>query len=192
MIRGHHTAIRTAEPDDAPYFQELYRGERPRSALLSRTRELVQPTIDEIREAFGPAAEKAGGGFYIVEDLTGQVRGFCALRTSQELRDSSFYAELVVMMRDPADFAGPVAHETLQWLLRRAFTEQRLNKVVTHAFECETELADWYRTSEFESNGIQRDIMYARGQWHSLETFTRYNPERFHGAAVAGAGHTES
>lgn len=185
MIRGRHTVIRTAEPDDAPAFQALYWSGEPRSALLTRTREFLFPTIDEIREAFGPAAEKAGGGFHAVEDPEGRIRAFCALRGMQDVRDTAFYAELAILFCDPADAGTPVADEMLAWLLKRAFDEQRLNKVVVHALLGETELTAWYRANGFESNGVQRDVLFAGGAWHSMETFTRPNPARY---AEAGSG----
>lgn len=177
--------IRTAEPDDAPAFQALYWSGIPRSALLTRTREYLFPTIDEIREAFGPAAEKSGGGFHAVEDREGRIRAFCTLRGLHDVRDTAFYAEVAVLFADPAEAGSPLADEILAWLLKRAFDEQRLNKVIVHALLAETDLIAWYRANGFESNGVQRDILFAGGAWHSMETFTRLNPARL---AEAGAG----
>lgn len=174
MIYGEHALIRTADSDDAPAFQALYDAEAPRTVLLSATREPMFPTREEIRELF--RRKEAASTFYVVEDTEGRIRGFCGLRTSQELRDTAFISEVILLFIDRADYKLPIANEVFEWLKHTAFGVQRLNKLIGHALDTETALADWLKSVGFESNGVQREVLFTGGQWHNMETFSLFNP----------------
>ena len=177
MIHGEFGLIRSAEPDDAIAFQNLYDPTSPRSALLSRVREFMAPTRDEVRQLFKKRNE-AGGVFYVIEDKEGIIRGFCSLRSTQELRDTAFLAEIVLLFHDYADYQSPLAQEVFDWMRESAFGEQRLNKLIAHGLEGEPALREWLRSVGFESCGIQRDVFHTAGKWQYLETFNLFNPDR--------------
>lgn len=177
MIRGDHSLIRTAEPDDGPFFQALYDPNYPRAALLTRTRDYIIPTLDEARQIFADE-HKNVGEFYAVEDLEGRVRGFCALRSSQELRNTAFLADLTLLLIDLADYETLMAHEAYEWLHRIAFVERRLNKLTTHALENETAWREFLVARGFESDGAQREVLFTQGHWHNKESLALFRAAR--------------
>ncbi len=176
MIYGEHALIRTADPDDANAFQGLYDPSFPRAALLNRIREPIFPTLDDARALFKQKPE-AGGSFYAIEDREGHVRGFCALRTTQELRDTAFLSEVIALFSDESDYDSEMASEVFAWLRQTAFGERRLNKLIAHAVASEAAFIAWLKNLGFESNGVQREVLFTGGQWHNMETFTLFNPD---------------
>lgn len=184
MIYGTHAALRTAETDDAPAFHALYADLRPRAALLTRLREVVSPTVDEIAEVL-VQADKSMGAFYVIEDREGVVRGFCALRSAQQARDATFYAELVLMFYRDDDFTSPMAEEVYEWLHRWAFIDRRYQKVMVHCIDGETALRDFLVAHGFACNGVQRDVLYTQGRWHNMEVFTLHAAEAAEAAVQA-------
>ena len=169
VIAGQHTFIRGTELDDVPAFSRLYQAGTLRAGLLDARREPVLPTRDELRELLS-RKEIADGGFYTVEDRTGEIQGFCTLRgVNSEAR----YAEFSLVLLDPALYATPLADEAAGFLYERAFVRAGLNKVVAYCLEGERELADFLRAQGFESAGVQRDVLYAQGRWHALEALCR-------------------
>ena len=175
MIYGEHALIRTADPDDAHAFQSLYDPDVPRSSLLSRTREPMFPTREEIRELF--KRKEDASTFYVVEDKEGRIRGFSALRTSQEQRDTAFLSEIILLFIDAEDYNSPIATEVFEWLKHAAFGKQRLNKLIAHTIDTEPALTAWLESVGFESNGIQREVLFTGGQWHNMQTFSLFNPD---------------
>jgi len=173
MIRGTHAAIRTAEPDDAPQFQQLYHSATPRSALLTRLREVIIPTVDELEEVF-VQSEKNSGPFYAIEDKEGTIRGFCSLRTASQMREAAFYAELVLLFLDDNDYGGALAREVYEWLHYWAFVERRMTKLIIHCLDCETALREWAVSVGFESDGVQREVLFTQGRWHNIEALTLF------------------
>jgi RimJ/RimL family protein N-acetyltransferase len=180
MIYGTHAALRTAETDDAPAFHKLYAEESPRAALLTRLREVVSPTVQEIAEVI-IQADKSMAPFYVVEDREGVVRGFCALRAAQQARDATFYAELVLLFYQEEDFFTPLAEEVYGWLHQWAFIDRRYQKIIVHCLEGENALRRFLEAHHFECNGVQREILFTQGRWHNMEVFT------LHAAAAAEA-----
>lgn len=169
MITGQHTFIRGTEQDDVPALSELYRAEILRAGLLDGRREPVMPTRDELRELLS-RKEIADGGYYTVEDASGRVRGFCSLRgLNPEVR----YAEFNLVLLDPGYYATPLADEAAAFLYERAYIRAGLRKVVAYCLEGEVELAAFLRAQGFESDGIQRDVVFAQGRWHGLEALSR-------------------
>lgn len=197
MITGDHAVIRSADPDDAVQLQRLYDSEPVRASLLDRKRELTIPTADELRELLG-RKENAGGMLLTVEDKTGVIRGFCGLRPAGL---DLAYGEIVLLLFDDGDYAVPLASETYEYLRTSAFVEKRFNKVVAHCLvrprttegvrgiplteelDGETAWRVFLLNQGFGCDGRQRDIMYAGGRWHSLESFSLFN-----GAAISGKG----
>jgi len=170
MITGASAVIRTAEPDDGAFLKAYYDPETPRSCLMDQRRELVVPTVDEIREVLAKK-EEGRSVFYAVEDLEGRVCGFCSLRGhSQEVG----YSEFIVILMDDADFSAPLATEVCAFLVRKAFFEMRLNKVLTHALGCEKAYRDYLLRHGFQSDGVQREVVFTQGRWHDLECLTLF------------------
>ncbi len=166
MITGEYGVIRTAEQDDAVALKRLYDPSQPRSALLDRKRELLVPTLDELRELLNHKESKRGV-FYTVEDRCGEVHGFCLLRGAQP---EVSYAEFVVMFFEDADYATPLADETFGFLAQRAFVQLKLNKVVAQCLDGEAAYRDFLVCHGFESEGVQRDVLFNQGRWYSLES----------------------
>ncbi|HOZ45017.1 MAG TPA: GNAT family N-acetyltransferase [Candidatus Hydrogenedentes bacterium] len=174
MIRGEHSVTRTADQDDALALKRLYASGRPRSALLDRKREFLVPTVDEIRELLAKK-DLQQGAFYAVEDMAGDVRGFCSLRGAHP---EVAYAELVLLLIDEADYATPLADEVYAYLRRRAFDHMQLNKLIAQCLECERGYRDLLIRHGFESAGIQRDVHYTGGRWYYLESFELFSRHR--------------
>lgn len=178
MIRGEHTIIRAAESDDAATLRVVYDMARPRSCVLDHRRELVVPTLDELREAMNQK-EMGRSAFSAVEDLSGAIRGFCSLRgLSPELS----YSEYIVMFLDEADYAGPLADEVHEHLSRLAFQRLRLNKVITHCLECESAYREFLLAHGFGSDGRQRDVVFSQGRYHDLEALSLFGSSTAHAA----------
>lgn len=170
MITTEHAVIRAAEPDDAPVLQAVYRAGAPRACLLDQRREPVLPTYDEITEVM---AQKEIGYpvFYAVEDKTGGLRGFCSLRG---LNPEVNYSEWIVMLLEDADLKTPLAADMADFLKRQAFQRLGLNKVITHALECETALRDFLLRHGFRSDGIQREAVFTAGRYYDIETLSLF------------------
>jgi RimJ/RimL family protein N-acetyltransferase len=169
-----------AEADDAFELRRLYDSSKPRSAVLDRRREITYPTVDELREGLA-RPDKPGGPLYAIEDRTGSIHGFCALRgASPELA----YGEIILPLFEEADYETPLADEALGYLCRMAFAEKRLNKVISHCLDDETGYRTLLARRGFESNGIQREVVWAGGRYRDLETLSLFSDKR----APAGNG----
>jgi RimJ/RimL family protein N-acetyltransferase len=177
MIASEHTLIRTADPDDADFLLEVYRTGRPKAALLDPRREPVLPNRDELAEMLG-SKDAGRNQFFAVEDRAGCVRGFCGLRG---VSIEAVFSEIMVLLIDEADHAGPIGRETVQFLLDRAFGRMHLDKVLGTCLDSEPELRALLAGSGFVSEGIQRQVLYSGGDWHDIETMTRLR-------AVPGTG----
>lgn len=176
MVRGNYGVIRSAGPDDAPFLRRLYRPDRPIAGLLDDKRELIVPTRDELREALAtsPQARQANW-LNAVEDLTGAVRGFCALRSSPL---EQYYGLIIAMFLNEDDFDTPMADESGAFLLVEAFQRKRLHKVVAYSLEHEDGFRRWLLRLGFASDGRQRQVLWAAGRWFDLEAFSLFNQPR--------------
>ena len=170
MIVSEHTLIRTADPDDAEYLLEVYRTGHPKAALLDSRREPVLPNRDELAEMLG-SKDAGRNQFFAVEDSTGCVRGFCGLRG---VSIEAVFAEVMVLLIDESDHGGPVGRETVQFLLDRAFGRMHLDKVLGTCLDSEPGLRALLADSGFISEGVQRQVLYFGGDWHDIETMTRF------------------
>ncbi len=170
MIAGNHAFIRGAEPDDAPFLHRFYQARRPRAALLDQHREPLLPTAAELEELL---ARKDGlqGSFYTIEDLTGVVRGFCSLRGANQ---EAGFADLVFLLDDDAAFGSPLAAEALAFILARGYGRMGLRKILGHCLEGEESLRDALTAHGFESDGVQRQVLFTAGRWYDMETLTRF------------------
>lgn len=173
MITGHHSFVRTADPDDAAAMHALYTQGRIRSSLLDSRREPINPNVDELRAALG-STDAMKGNFFAVEDLTGVIQGFCVLRGASK---DAAYGEFGLMLLDNAAYATPLAEEVFQFAFRRGFELLRLRKLLAHCLESETAFREYLLAHGFESNGIQRDVFFGQGRWHNLETFSLFAPD---------------
>ena len=170
MITGQYAVIRTAEPEDAGVLHEFYDPARPRASLLDQRRELIVPTLEELREVMSQK-EVTRGIFHAVEDPEGVLRGFCSLRSfNPELA----CGEVVMMLLDDAAFASALAAETLDFLLGQAFTRLKLHKVLANCLDSETALRGFLAGHGFMSDGVQRDVVFTLGGWHDLETLSLF------------------
>lgn len=168
MITGHHCIIRTADPDDARALSVLYNGAVPRAAYLNRRREILLPTVDELRESLS-RKDRNAAPLYVVEDLEGRIRGLCALSAGGT---DTAYGEIFFLFSCEEDFAGPVAREALAFLCREGLREKRLNKIVAQSLETEPGYRQALVAMGFESNGVQREVLHTQGRYFDLETLT--------------------
>lgn len=114
------------------------------------------------------------------------VRGFCSLRTALQVRDATFYAELVLLLHDDADYGSPLAEEVYEWLHNSAFVERRFNKLIIHCLDGETVLRNWAVSKGFESNGVQREVLFTLGRWHNIEALSLFSTGHSNGADREG------
>ncbi len=168
MITGHHCAIRTADPDDARALSALYNGVAPKAAYLNRRREILLPTVDDLRESLS-RKDRNASPLYVVEDLEGRIRGLCALSAGGT---DIGYGEIFFLFLDEEDLSGPLAREALAYLCREGLREKRLNKVVAQSLETEPGYRHALVDMGFESNGVQREVLHTQGRYFDLETLT--------------------
>ncbi len=172
VIVGDHSVIRTAERDDATMFARLFRLGCPLASLMDQKREYLIPTIDELRELLG-GTKNMGGIFNAVEDLSGSVRGFCTVRSAPG--DMPF-GQFALMMLDEEDYALPIMDDVMRYLAAEAFQRRGQNKVMVYRLDYEAKIRELYLANGFRSDGIQREVLYAGGRWHDLESLTLVNP----------------
>ncbi len=170
MIAGDHSYIRTAEPDDASALHQLYRMDRPRAALLDNRREPLLPSVDELREVLS-RKEAAQGTFFTVEDRAGVLQGFCVLRGTNH---EAAFGEVSLLFLEDRTFEEPLAGEVFAFLYHRGLERLRLNKVLTHCLDSEEALRRFLMAHHFESEGVQREVLFAQGRWHDLETLALF------------------
>jgi RimJ/RimL family protein N-acetyltransferase len=171
MISGTYTVIRSAEADDAAAMWRLYDPKRPRSFLLGPTREVMIPTQDEMREILG-RRDVVQGSFFTIEDRAGEIRGCCVLRGA---KSESEFAEVVVALNNDDEYATPLADEVIAFLEKLGFVDKKLNKLVAHCLSNETQYRAYLARHGFLSDGIQRQMVYTRGQYFDLESLSLFN-----------------
>ena len=170
MIVHEHSVIRTADPDDAAGLVGLYSPHYPRALFLDHRRDLQAPSLTEVREALRRKEAKMGL-FFVVEDKEGCIRGFCSMRNPNP---ETLFSEILFGFSDMEDYARPIASEVMGFLKHRAFVERRLRKLVAQCLENETAYRELLIREGFESNGVQREVLYTLGRYHDLETLTLY------------------
>lgn len=171
MITGHHCVIRTADRDDARVLSRLYNGAVPRAAYLNRRREILLPTVDDLRETLAQQDRPNTSSLYIVEDLEGQLRGLCALNAGGI---ETAHGEIFCLFVCEEDYVTPEGREALAFLCRQGFSEKRLNKMVAQCLETETGYRQALTAMGFESNGVQREVLHTQGRYFDLETLTLF------------------
>lgn len=173
MITLAHLHIRSADVDDAPDFHRLYDFRRPRASLLDKAREPMMPTRDELALML-TKKENLKGGLYVLDDIEGNVRGFCSLRG---MVHDARYAEMSILFFDDSDYTSPLAEEALDFICDEAFGRFRLFKLITQSLGNETAWTQFVLAHGFEQSGEQRQVLFAGGKWHNLLTFSRFHPE---------------
>ncbi|MFA6242235.1 MAG: GNAT family protein [Candidatus Hydrogenedentales bacterium] len=176
MIVGEHSVIRAAEPDDAYSLIQLYDSEHPRSFLLGPAREVMTPTRDELREIL-IRRDLVAGTFLVVEDKQGDVQGAAVFRGAK--LESEFAEVVLALARDEA-YRSPLAHEVFLYLRRVAFVDKKLNKIVSHCLSTEEASRVFLLAHGFHSDGVQRDMTYARGRYYDLEAFSLFRKDVIH------------
>ncbi len=166
MIIGTHTVLRFSEPEDAHFYRKLYLQGGAKAALLDNRREFGAPTLQEIRELL-KKSESTRAFLFTVEDPEGRLRGWCGLRA---LNIEAAFCELFVVFDAPEEYAGPMADETLDALLDRAFNRLGLQKVLATCLDSEETLHACLLRHGFQSCGVQRDVLYGKEGWRSLDT----------------------
>ena len=169
VITGKHTFIRGAEYDDVPALAGLYQPGIPRAGLLDARREPVMPSVDDLRELLG-RKEIAEGAFYTVEDTDGRIRGFSTLRG---MNPEARHCEFSLLFLEPESYGEPLADEVAAVMLERSFQRFGLRKVVSYCLAHERDFANLLVRHGFVSAGRQRDVLYAGGRWHDLDTYVR-------------------
>lgn len=188
MIVGTHSRVRFSEPDDARFYRDLYLEGGPKAALLDMRREFGLPTLQEIRDLL-KKSEAARAYLFTVEDMEGRLRGWCGLRG---LNVEAAYCELFLVFSAPEDYAGPLADETLDVLLYRAFQQLGLRKVLSTCLDSERPLHECLERHGYRSCGVQREAVFGGGAWLGIDTLT-LDKDTYGGAARGhGPGATTS
>lgn len=168
MITGKHGRIRSAETDDAPALQSLYDPMRPRAALLDQRMEPMLPTRDELRELLSKK-DTAREQLFTIEDLTGDIMGFCSVRGAHP---ESRFAEAALLMFDDAAFDSALADEAATFLKDRAFVQMRLNKLFAQCLDCERALRGCLVRHGFQSEGARREVLHTQGRMYDVEALS--------------------
>ena len=79
-----------------------------------------------------------------------------------------------MMFYDLADFDTPIAMEAFDYLRVKAFVNERLNKMVAHCLDHETELRAFLLKRGFVSEGVAREVVYSQGQWFNVESLALF------------------
>ena len=172
MIKTAHAAIRTAEPDDAAFLLAFYDQWRPRAALLDGRREPMMPTLSDLRELLG-RKEAVQGQFFAVEDLAGEVRGFCSLRG---MNPEASFGELTLLLED-ATYATPLADEAFGFIQKRAFVNLHLQRVLAHALAEEAAWRAFLVRQGFFAAGAFREAFFGGGRYHDIVVYSLIAPE---------------
>ena len=168
MILGTHSRLRFSEPEDARFYRDLYVEGGPKAALLDVRREFGLPTLQEIRDLL-KKSEAARAYLFTVEDVEGNLRGWCGLRG---LNVEGAYCELFLVFNAQEDYTTPLARETLAVLLYRAFKQLGLRKVLATCLDSEPLLRACLLDHGFRSCGVQREAVFGGGAWHDLDTLS--------------------
>jgi len=162
-------SVRLADPDDAGRLIFYYRSPRLYSALLDQRRELVMATRDELAEMLA-GKDRASGQLFALLNPAGTVMGFGGIRGSSL---ENLTGEIFLLLDEDRHYLEEPADGMLRFLLERAFNRLHLNKILAVGLTAEEQ--GWLtllRKAGFQSCGIQREILYARGRWFDLETLT--------------------
>lgn len=170
MITCDHIVIRWAEFDDAEGLWGLYNPGKPRTFQLGPNLELRTPTIDELKTLLEDPERKLGD-FYIVEDLEGYVLGCAVMRSAT---GDSPYSEALFAFFDEALYDSPAADETFTFIYRQAFTIKKRRKLIAHCLDTEPAYREFLVRHGYTSNGVQRELIYAGGRYHDLESFSLF------------------
>lgn len=172
MITLDNGYIRMAEPDDARTLWWLYFDGNPRAGLLDNRREPLIPTVDELRELLG-RHEAAMGNLFAIENNVGEVAGFCNLRGMTQ--DTGF-GDLAVMFHSDNTFQTTLADSVMHFVFERSFEKSQRKRIYASILSCESCLRDFLIRHGFESNGVQREVIYARGTWLDIESLSLDSP----------------
>jgi len=170
MITFDHIVIRSAEFDDAEGLWGLYDPGKPRTFQLGPNLELRTPTVDELTALLDDPERKLGE-FYIVEDLEGLVLGCAVMRSAS---GDSPYGEALFAFFDESLYATPAADETFAFVRKQAFAIKKHRKLIAHCLDTEPAYREFLMRHGYRSNGVQRELIYAGGNYHDLESLSLF------------------
>ncbi len=170
MITCDHIVIRAAEFDDAEGLWGLYNPGKPRTFQLGPNLELRTPTVDELKTLLEDP-ERKFGEFYIVEDREGLVLGCAVMRSAT---GDSPYAEAMFAFFNEAIYETPAADEAFAFVRKQAFAIKKRRKLIAHCLDTEPAYRQFLVRHGYTSNGIQRELVYAGGRYHDLESFSLF------------------
>lgn len=184
MKLSSHTTIRFCEPDDSAFVWDLYYDGTPRAALLDGRRECMMPLRGEILEIL-QKSEAARAMLFTIEDEEGRLCGWGGLRG---LNPDARFAELFLIFSDESQYASSCGEEALDYLLDRAFAQTQLSRLLATCLNTEKAWRTGLEKKGFTSCGVQREIVFARGDWKDLETMELAASDYFDNTSTLGEG----
>lgn len=97
---------------------------------------------------------------------------------------------MVVALDNDDAYDTPLADEVIAFLEKTGFVDKKLNKLVAHCLSNETKYRAYLARHGFVSDGIQRQMVYTRGQYFDLESLSMFNQANagsVHGTTVAAS-----
>lgn len=184
MIRGEHSVLRTALIDDAEAFSRLFSAGSPRAPLLDQRQEWLVPTLHELRHALSGVRQETYSGLNVVENLEGDPVGFCVLRRG---KSDPLFSQMSVMLFDASMYTTELANEVGARLIEDGFGRNLGHKLMAQCLCREPEYRAYLAGLGFESDGVQREVLYANGRWHDMESLSLFARSRIDSLGTSGA-----
>lgn len=143
--------LRPVTPADAPLLQTWLSDK----ALLELV-DLGPPCIDQPFQ------------IYIVENASGKAVGWADLHN---IDVSNGKAEMGGAIPDPA--GRGLSYRAAKELLRVAFDEVGLHRIVARTLSDNTQAKRLLRLLGFEMEGVERDSIYRSGRWLDVEVYSK-------------------
>ncbi len=170
MITKEYSVIRTIEPSDVDFLYDFYNGEQIYGALLDQKREPLNPTISELVELL--QNKDVANSFYTVEDKEGNKKGFIALKG---INPEVLFGELILLFDENLyESDSPLIEEALKFIEEKAFKKLHLRKILSLCLDSEIKLSNFLKNSGYQFEGELREVLYAKGKWHNLQTWAKY------------------
>ena len=170
MIINKHSIIRTIERSDVDFLYYFYNGKQIYGALLDQKREPLYPTISELEELI--QNKEVVNSFYTVEDKGGNKKGLIALKG---INPEVLFGELIILFdEDEFNNSPALIEESLKFIEEKAFKKLHLKKVLSLCLDSEKTLSNFLKNQGYQFEGELREVLYARGSWHNLQTWAKY------------------
>ncbi|HOK09467.1 MAG TPA: GNAT family protein [Candidatus Hydrogenedens sp.] len=169
MINKEHAIIRTSDLFDAKHLLRFYASENMYGALLDGKREPILPNQSELEELL--QNKDATQSFYAVEDKEGNLHGFIVLKG---INQEALFGEIILLFDNQTYLTNsPLIHDALEFIENKAFRQLHLKKLVTTCIDEEEPLKNFLQQHLYILAGIMREVLFARGKWHNLETWVK-------------------